>query len=189
MKGQAAVMEYMILILMTMFIIFFVVAMIFGFQFIEAGSSYSKDMEARTLFVLQNMLSSPAINIPESQKGSVLEDAKLSVMTCEDMESLFGEGIWVQVGTFYEKPVCEGIIPSERIACMYYRNEIEAIASRDCTGRGQNDYPECGTWTYCTDENKFGRMIYRSVPVNIYRKMEDAMMMGTLTVGISGGGS
>lgn len=190
MKGQVAIMEYTVLIVMIMFIIIVVVALIFGFQMLQTGSEKSKDIEAESLFILRDMISSPVINNPQYQKGSMLDDAKLTVMTCEDVEALFGVGVWVQVVSFYEKPDCNvwGLSGGGRAMCIQDFNAIEAVENTECTGTGQNVYPLCGKWTFC-EENRFERMIYRSVPVNIYRKMSGTISFGALTVGIRGGGT
>jgi len=189
MKGQTAIMEYMIFVFMAMVIIFFVVALIFGYQIMQSSSRKYSAVEENTMFALHKMMTTPLISTPEYQKSAVLEDAKLTVLTCEDVRQLFGEGLWVQVKAFYEKPDCTGIRnPAQRLACQHERNDIEQTESRECTGSGQNDYPDCGTWTFCP-ENRKERMVYRSLPVNIYRKMDNTVMLGSLTVGVSGGAS
>jgi hypothetical protein len=189
-RGQTEIMEYTVLIVMIMFIIIFVVAVIFGFQMLQTGSEKSKDIEAESLFIMRDMTSSQIINNPKYQKGSMLDDSKLTVMTCEGVEALFGEGVWVQVVSFYEKPDCNilGLSGGERASCIQNYNAIVAVENRECTGTGQNAYPECGKWTFC-EENRAERMIYRSVPVNIYRKMSGIVSFGALTIGIAGGGA
>jgi hypothetical protein len=189
-RGQTDIMEYAVLVVMIMFVILFVVALIFGFQMIQTGSEKSKDIEAESLFVLRNMISSPIMNNPQYQKGSVLDDAKLTVMTCEDVEALFGEGVWVQVVSFFEKPDCDvpGMSPGEVYECTQSFDDIAAVENTECTGAGQNAYPQCGKWTFCED-NRAERMIYRSVPVNVYRRMTGVISLGALTVGIRGGGT
>jgi hypothetical protein len=189
-RGQTDIMEYAVLVVMIMFVILFVVALIFGFQMLQMGSEKSKAVETESLFILRNMISSPIINNPQYPKGSVLDDAKLTVMTCEEIEALFGEGVWIQVVSFFEKPDCDvpGMTGGERAACRQSLDDIVAVENRECTGAGQNDYPQCGKWTFC-EENRAERMIYRSVPVNVYRRMTGAVSLGALTVGIRGGGT
>ncbi len=186
MKGQVAVMEYLVLVVMTMFVIFFVVVLLFGYQFLQSGSERSKDLESHSLFVLQSMIASPVVNNPQHQKGSVLDDAKLTVMTCEDVEVLFGHGLWIRISSIYEKHDCEKYTNAiERNTCYQENADIEAIENRECTGQV---YPDCGVWTFCGEERSV-RMIYRSVPVNIYRKMDGMVSLATITVGVKGGES
>lgn len=189
MKGQTAIMEYMIFVLMAMAIIFFVVVLIFGYQIMQSSGAKYRATEENTMFAIQKIMTTPLISTPEYQKSAVLEDAKLTVLTCDDVQHLFGDGLWIQIKAVYEKPDCTGInnLP-QRMQCINKRHAIEQIESRECTESGQDYYPDCGTWTYCSS-NRGERMVYRSLPVNIYRKMNDTVMIGSLTVGVSGGGS
>lgn len=181
MKGQAAIMEYMIFILLVMFIIAFVLVMIFGFQILSLGSDYSNELESRSLSVLQSMLASQIINSPQYQKGSVLDDSTLTVMTCEDIKDMLGENVYVEVSSIFEKPSCAGLGTFEQIQCNEAVDDIIESENEVCT---KTNYPNCGSWKYC---DKKDRMIYRSVPVNILLKMNKSVSLGVITVGIGSG--
>jgi len=178
MLGQTEVMEYTVLIFMIMFIIFFVLIMVFGMQFISTGIEKSETMEKQSLFVLQNMLASKALGSSQQQKQSVFEDVKLTVATCEDIEELYGRGIWVNITMYRELPDCDGLAYPEFGECEDEKTAIEEMNAVECD---ETTYPECGYWTFCDRED---RMVYRSVPVNIYRKMDNRLGIGVLTIGI-----
>ncbi len=180
MKGQASIMEYMIFVLLVMFIIFFLVAMIFGSQILSAGTERSKAFDETSMLVLQRMSVSYILNEPGYQKGSMLDDSKLAVITCEDIESVFGYDLWVEVRMLYDKPDCSGLLG---IAFFNCDNERKGIISKENLVCSQSNYPECGIWRYC---EKKPRMVYRSIPVNIHRKINGTISLGSLTVGVRG---
>jgi len=47
------------------------------------------------------------------------------------------------------------------------------------------NYPECSIWRFC---EKADKMMYMSIPVNVYRKMNETTELGVLTVGVPSGG-
>ncbi len=178
MIGQTAVMEYMILVLMTMFIIFFALIMIFGFQFLTIGSETSIEVEERSLFVLQSFISSNIVGNPHFLKGSVLDDSKLTVVDCGKIEEMFGADVFVEVRAFYDKPNCEGLSSWEYEECLEAVRQITESENKPCT---PENYPDCGCWVFCEKSEK---MVYRAVPVNVYRTMNNTFSLGTVTVGV-----
>ena len=184
MRGQVAIMEYMVFVILAVFMIAFVLVMIFGFQILSIGGDYSAEVDDRSLFILQSILSSKIINVPQYQKGSVLDDAALTIIECEDLIAMFREEIYVEVKSFYEKPNCEGLNGWDRNKCEDEIEDIEAIESTDCTEDPDASYPQCGRWTFCDQKD---RMVYKSVPVNIFRKMEQRTSLGVITVGLNRG--
>lgn len=185
-KGQSEVMEYIALMFMIMLVIIFVLAMIFGFQFISAGAGEAEDMERASLATLQRIISSKALGGTQYQKLSFLDGTKLTVATCEDVESLFGAGIWINVTAYHEIPDCTGLATNGPWqACNKEKTGIEELSGEQCTDQ---NYPDCGYWEFCS-ENIEERMSYRSVPVNIYDKAADMLGSGVVTIGIGGFGS
>ncbi|UCD02991.1 MAG: hypothetical protein JSV63_04390 [Candidatus Aenigmatarchaeota archaeon] len=184
MKGQVEIMEYMVFVLLTMFIIAFVLFMIFGFQFLSLGGEQAGEIESRSLFILQSLLSSKTLNSPQYQKGSVLDDAVLTVMTCDDIVDMFGERVYVEVRTFLEKPDCDdpGLSSLERSRCESRIGKLISMENIQCTSE---KYPECFVWRYQGCE-KQDEMVFRSVPVNVLRKMNSTVAMGVITIGIRG---
>ncbi len=184
MKGQAAVMEYMVLMLMMVMVIVFVIIMVFGFQFISSGTERAEHLERQTLFVLQSLITSSVVSDPQYQKLSVLEDAKLTVITeCDDIEEIFGEGVWINISMYYEKPSCQGLTGSLLQQCRNKADDIAEIQSTRCTSGSNGNYPECGYWEFC-EENREDRMMYRSIPVNIHRKIQNELLLGVIEVGV-----
>ena len=184
MRGQSEIMEYMIFVLLTMFIIIFVIFMIFGFQIIDLGGERTAAIEEKSLFVLETLLSSQTLGVQHYQKGSVLDDAVLTVMSCEDIVDMFGERVYLEIRTFIDKPNCDepGMTGLQRSRCRSERTAITAKENVECD---TNSYPDCYVWRYSGCE-KTDEMVYRSVPVNVLRKMNSTVALGVMTVGIRG---
>ena len=173
-KGQVAVMEYMVLVIMIVFIIFFVIVIIFGFQFLDAGGDYAKGLEERSLFITQNVISSPVIRNLQ-YRNSVFDDSKLTVMDCDDIKSIFGYAVYMEITTVFDDSPCDGVVyrPDDCI------RELERRMSVVCTA---DNYPDCAVWRFCEDEEP---KVFRTLPVNIYRKMNNTMTLGSLKIGVS----
>jgi len=177
MKGQVAIMEYVVLLIMIVFIILFLLLMVFGFELMGSETGRSEDLDRRSLFTLQRMTSSEIINSPSFQKGSVFDDAKLTALNslgCDDFRGLYGQETWAKVERIFEKETCHPIYNPD---CNDY---IESIENVECT---PSIYPHCGYWEFC-DENKGPRMMYRTVPVNVYIKMNETTVLGALSIGV-----
>ncbi len=180
MKCQASVTEYLMLVIMIVLIALIAMVMMFGFQLFSVGSEQIESQERKSLFMLESFISSPALNNPNYQKGSVFDDSRLTVAACEGIEALFGNGIWAEVRVLPDEGVCDDLTGYRQRSCL---REVREEAGTRCTTQ---NYPQCGVWTFC-DENKEDRMMYRSIPVNVYRKMNSTLQLGVLTVGIGTG--
>lgn len=180
MLPQASLTEYMTLVLMIVFIAFIALLLIFGFQMLGAGSERLESIERRSLFMLQSFISSPALNNPWYHQGSVFDDSKLTAASCDDLEAIFGGGLYAEVRVIGDESVCESRSAWQKRRCL---QDIRQRAGTLCTTQ---NYPLCGVWRFC-DGNKEDRMIYRSIPVNVHRKINNTMEMAVLTVGIKGG--
>ena len=180
MKSQADVMEYLVLVIMIMLIAFFVLLLVFGFQLFTAGSEQAVAKERRSLFLLQSIISSNMLNNPQYQTGSVFDDSKLTVIKCEDIEKLFGEDAWINITVLKDESVCDNFAQGRKRNCI---KVLKEEANIPCA---TSNYPKCNIWTLC-EKNTKERMIYRSIPVNIHRKINGMIELGVLTVGVPGG--
>jgi len=179
MKSQAAITEYLVLVIMIVLIAFIAVVLLFGFELLNTGTEQAKSRERRALFTLESFAASTALNGPQYQKGSFFEDARLTAATCGDLENLFGSGWWAEVRVLKDKAYCDSLPVWRRSKCQQDMRREENIV---CT---KQNYPSCGIWRFCAREEK---MIYTSVPVNVYRKINNTVDLGILTVGIPSGG-
>jgi hypothetical protein len=179
-KCQASVTEYLMLVIMIVFIALIAMVMMFGFQLFSVGSEQMESQERKSLFMLQSFISSTILNNPQYQKGSVFDDSRLTVATCDGIEALFGHGLWAEVRVLPDEAVCNDLLGFQQRKCL---RELQEEAGTKCTTQ---NYPQCSIWTFC-DENKEDRMMYRSIPVNVYRKMNSTLQLGVLTVGTGTG--
>ncbi|MBN2330825.1 MAG: hypothetical protein JXC85_03345 [Candidatus Aenigmarchaeota archaeon] len=177
MLGQASIAEYLVLVLMIVFIAFMALLMIFGFQFFSVGSEQTKSLERRSLFLLESAISTTALNNLQYQQGSVLDDSKLTAATCEDLETLLGKGWYAEVRAIPDDSVCDDMPRYLMNACL---KNLRLAAGTSCTTQ---NYPDCNVWEFC-QKNERDRMMYRSIPVNIYRKMNGTLQLGVLTIGV-----
>lgn len=179
MNGQVAIMEYVVLLIMISFIVIFVVFMVFGFEILGSGSSQAEHLERSSMFLLNRMLASEAINTPTFQKGSVFDGGKLSALSslgCKEFRKLYGSDTWANISIIFEKKDCVG----SNFECTSYNKAIDRMNGVECT---TSTYPYCGSWEFCS-ENKDPRMVYRNVPVNVYLNLNDTTMLGVLYVGV-----
>jgi len=179
-KSQASVTEYMVLVMMIVIIVLIAMLLIFGFQFFTVGSEQLKSRERRSLFLLESFISSTALNNLQYQKGSVFDDSKLTVASCEDLETLLGKGWFAEIMVLLDESVCYDQPTWKKNKCL---RDLRKQASIVCTNQ---NYPFCNIWRFC-EQNKRDRMIYRSIPVNVYRKMNNTLELGVITVGVQTG--
>ena len=177
MRAQASLTEYMTLVLMIVFISFIALLLLFGFQMFGAGSARVESTERMSLFVLQSFISSPALTNPWYHQGSVFDDAKLTAASCDDIEAIFGAGIYAEIAVLGDESVCK-----QRSIWME-RRCIRELNERIATPCTTQNYPNCGAWKIC-EGNKESRMVYRSIPVNVFRKINNTVQMAVLTVGL-----
>jgi hypothetical protein len=178
MKGQVAVTEYMVLVLMIAIISFLVVVLIFGFELFSTGSQQSVGREKTTMFLMKSFTSSNILTDLRYQKGSVFDDSKLTIASCNDLVTLFGYDFYAEIRVLEDKAVCDDLYWYQQPQCI---RDLEAKENIQCSDAV---YPECSTWKFCDKEQ---RMTYRSIPVNVYRKMNGTVALGVLTVGVPTG--
>jgi hypothetical protein len=121
MKGQAQLMEYVLLSFFVLLVIVLITLFLTGWQITTTGSEQRKVFFDRAEFLLRAFTNSPYINKNTYKEGSMLEDSKLESITCEDLEKLYGKG-WFA--------------------------EVEALQFNEECGE-DNPYPYCGKWSYC----------------------------------------
>ena len=179
MKAQVSLTEYMVLILMIALIAFLALFLMFGFQMMEAGSERTKLRERKLLSLVETFVSSTVLNDLRFQKGSVFEDSKLTAASCADLEDLFGGDLWAEVRVLKDRSVCDDLRSWQKSVCL--RDSVK-VENTLCT---KQNYPECSIWRFC---EKADKMMYMSIPVNVYRKMNETTELGVLTVGVPSGG-
>ncbi|MBN2101889.1 MAG: hypothetical protein JW716_03395 [Candidatus Aenigmarchaeota archaeon] len=157
--GQAHMMEY---ILLTVFIIILMVAFMIMMTVFQIGGVRSEGAEhvyRQSITTTRFIVNSPYFNNPRFSDGSVFDDSKLSVADCEELREVIGEGWFAFV-----------VIPG-------------ALQETLCD---EFNYPECNKWIICDKADVRKETCVHEVPVNIYRKMDDTIDIGILTVGLYG---
>lgn len=127
MKGQAHIMEYVLLSFFILMIIVVIILFLVGWQIGTTSSRQSGLQQQKASFLLKTFSNSPYLNREGFSEGGMLEDSKLTVLDCGDMEELVGRGWFAEVKV------------------------IDSLT--ECT---QGNYPKCGAWKFCkTDNPKF----------------------------------
>jgi hypothetical protein len=153
-KGQAHIMEYFLLTFFVIIIIVLIVLFLTGWQASRTMSRQSGLTYQRVLFLLKAVSSSPNLNKGGFKEGSMLEDSKLTVFECGDLEGMFGNDVYV---------------------------EIRALGDMETVKCDEGSYPSCGYWSFCKRE---GNSIAYELPVNVYRKTWGITDIGILKVGV-----
>ena len=118
-------MEYVLLSFFVVLIIVVITFFLVNWQ-ISTTSSEKRNMEyARAEFLLRSFANSPYINKNTFKEGSMLQDSKLTSITCADLQALYGTGWYAEVESLEFKEPCDS-----------------------------GTYPGCGTWSYCKEEGK-----------------------------------
>jgi hypothetical protein len=118
-------MEYVLLGFFVVLIIVVITFFLTGWQ-ISTTSSEQRSMEyARAEFLLRSFANSPYLNKNTYKEGSMLEDSKLTSITCEELQSLYGTGWYAEVESLEFKDPCDAGV-----------------------------YPLCGKWSYCKEAGK-----------------------------------
>ncbi len=158
-KGQASIMEYLLL---SFFILMVIIALILFLTFWQTSSLNleKQNLKIQRLDTLLNRFINSPLFVKEN---SVFDDSKLMAIqslesqgACHDLEGLFGSDWSIEVEVLTPRPGCAG----------------------PCT---VSSYPCCGSWEICTRGEK---NVTRVLPVNVYRKAEDRNDLGLLTVGV-----
>ena len=125
MKGQVHLMEYVLLSFFAVLMIVVITFFLTNWQ-INTTSSEQREMEyARAEFLLRSFANSPYINKNTFKEGSMLEDSKLTSITCEELQSLYGAGWYAEVESLDFKDPCDAGV-----------------------------YPLCGSWSYCKEQGR-----------------------------------
>ena len=153
-KSQISIMEY---VLLTFFIIVIILAFIFfltWWQFSQMESEKMSKINNKAFALMKIFLDMPML----TKENSMFDDSKLtsatSALKCDDFKKILGSGWFAKIRLF------EG---DEEIKCTW------------------SNYPNCNYWEFCVRE---GRGVSYAVPVNIYRRMTETVLIGNLTVGV-----
>lgn len=158
--GQSQMMEYMLL---TVFIIILMVSFMIMMSVFQVGSVRSENAETiykQSLVVTRFMTNNNYLNNPRFPDGSMMDDSKITMVNCTELKKVLGTNWFAFVRIPGEMP--------EDIECTI------------------DTYPDCNLWVIC-DKKKFkGETCVHEVPVNVYRKMDDKIEIGILSVGLYG---
>jgi hypothetical protein len=155
-KAQASIMEYILLTVFIIMIIFALLIFLSWWQTSQLGMQEHRIKTEKTLFLARYLSTSPYF----VKEGSVFDDAKLTAIKslgpdiCKEFEGIFGYDWFIRIRSF--------------------SGEIE----RECTW---TNYPDCNVWEFCTRDQKNTSMV---IPVNIYRKVSERNDIGTMEVGV-----
>ena len=158
-KAQASIMEYILLTLFILMIIFALLFFLSWWQGTQLGMEEHNVKAERTLFLARYVSSSPYF----IKENSVFDDSKLTAMQsmgpqiCTELEKVFGFDWFIKIRSF------DG---DEEVLCTW------------------NSYREggCNSWKFCTKEDQ--RNISRALPVNIYSKLTGMTGIGIMEVGV-----
>ncbi len=160
MKGQAHLMEYVLLSFFVLLVIVMFTFLLTGWQMSTIGSERERVKYSKAEFLFRAFTNSPYINKNTYKEGSMFEDSKLTAITCEELQQLYGTGWYAEVD--WIEPV-DTYLEFKDVACTL------------------DTYPECGKWSYCKTEGD--ARIYE-LPINIHRKTTGKIGMGMLRVGL-----
>lgn len=122
-KGQVHLMEYVLMTFFVLLVILLITLFLTGWQVSSVGTEQEKIIATKADFLLRAFTNSPYINKNTYKEGSMMEDSKLTTITCEDLQKLYGK---------------------------YWFAEVEALEFNEpCTGE---NYPLCGNWSYCKEK-------------------------------------
>ena len=158
MKGQVQLMEYVLLTFFIILVIVMITLFLTGWQITTTGSEQRRVTYNKAEFLLRAVTNSPYINRGTYKEGSMLEDTRLSALTCSDLEILYGTDWFAEVESLEFKDPCS-----------------------------DENFPRCGYWSYCKKaEGTYGEVTIFEIPVNIYRKTTGEIDIGFLRVGLYG---
>ncbi len=157
-SGQSNIIEY---IFMTLFVIIMIVVLIVfisWFQYSQIGMRGGTLQTERAEFLMNYMINSPYLVL----ENSMFDDSKLTSLLfmddyCDRMDGIFGND---------------------------WSLEIELLTSEDgcyanCT---LENYPCCGSWTFCDNRRDFNKTRNYVIPVNVFRKMSDHVELASMRV-------
>ncbi|NIO22562.1 MAG: hypothetical protein GTN38_00860 [Candidatus Aenigmarchaeota archaeon] len=124
-KGQMHLMEYVLLAFFILMVIFLIIFFLMGWNIGTTSSRQHALQQQRATFLLKTFSNSPYLNKEGFKEGGMLEDSKLTVLECSDLEELVGRGIFAEVKIIDSITECE-----------------------------QENYPRCGVWKFCSPGNK-----------------------------------
>lgn len=150
--GQMGLMEYLLMAVFMLMLIIFIIFFFFGWEFGVMRSEKTAETYDRALYSLKVFTNSKFF----TKKNLMLDDSKLTMMECGDIEKIIGEKACVEAGTVL-------LIGQEKVECTLA------------------NYPDCNSWVICRDFCSRDLLGY-DIPVNIYRSMDSKVELGILTI-------
>lgn len=156
-KGQHAIMEY---ILLTVFLIVVILMIVFFLTWWYGAQIDMERVSSRTDLVLSliRQVSDTPYFVKEN---GMFDDSKLTAMkslSCTELEKIFGYDWFMRV------------------------KALDGGPETECSENNyQYTYPNCNRWNFCVKNMEYSSNI---VPINIYRKIDNRVEIGTLEVGV-----
>lgn len=148
-------MEYIILALFMLVIVIAIVFFLFGWEFGSLRREGLDQAYAKSLLMINIFTHSEFF----TEKDNMLDDSKLMVAKCGDIERIFGEKLCINITTV-----------------LFVGDEV-----KPCT---LSDYPNCNHWVICEDLCGQENLLGYDVPVNIYRRVSGETELGILDLRI-----
>ena len=150
-SGQFGMMEYIILALFMMVVVIAIVFFLFGWEFGASRRAGLDQAYSESLFMINLFIHSGFF----TEKDNMLDDSKLMVMKCEDIQRIFGRELCINITTAL-------VVGEERKPCTL------------------SNYPNCNQWVICRELCEAGSLIGYDEPVNIYRRISGKTELGIL---------
>jgi hypothetical protein len=156
-KGQAHMMEY---ILMTLFIVIIISILIFflmSWQFTQLRATESKTEGEKALFIMKFFIKSPYFTKDESifDDLNMLAFKEIEDGGCDELNVVFGRDWFARI---YE-------ISTNQVEC-----------------NSMSNYGNCNAWSFCEEPDR--RSFKYLLPVNIFMNSDNTNHLGVLEVGV-----
>lgn len=151
MSGQLDMMEYLIMALFMLVVVTAIVFFLFGWEFGASRRAELDRANLQSLFMINIFTHSGFF----TKSDSMLDDSKLMVAKCEDMEAIFGRKLCINITSAL-------FVGEEETTCTL------------------SNYPNCNQWVICPDLCSRKDLTGYDVPVNIYRRVDGKTGLGIL---------
>ena len=162
MKGQAGILEYIFMAFFVVFIIVILVLFLGWWNVIHIGAEQKKLHDDRAFFLLKHLMISQML----VRENSVFDDSRLTAMKrmeqtgtdiCKKFSEIFGKNWYFRLRILDEDP------------------------DKECTFQ---NYPDCNLWSFCEPSNTRIPKYQYTIPVNVYRSLNDRKDLALLTAGV-----
>jgi len=154
-KAQSEIMEYVLMVVFVVAAIIGIILFLTWWNVQQLGMKSSENSQDRVLAIGQHLMAdSMFVN-----GDYVFDDAKLTALgasdVCASLQQMFGTGWYAQI------------------------RSLDMNGEKPCQW---GNYPDCNSWTICTQKEKPPKVFAQNFPVNVYRKASDRMALAVLHV-------